>query len=337
MDNIFCTLFDSNYLDKGLVLYDSMKKCMDDFKLYVFAFDDKCKEILEKEKLDNLIVIGLDEFETEEMLRVKKDRTRAEYCWTCSSLSIKHVIENYNEQICTYIDADMMFFSSPDSIFKDMRKNNCSVIIVPHRFKTEAERKKAHDEVGEYCVEFNTFVNDQNGMKALNWWADKCLEWCYYAVPGTTEWYGDQKYLNVFPEKFDGVYVCEHYGVGLAPWNVSLVTESDSTDTSIPEIKVKYSGDVFPIVIYHFENVAFLSKHILHASSGIKSPKLHSEIYDAYIHAIIDKRKYIEDKYCIKLSKARRVLTKNILMKIYQKYIMPIRRVKRIKDLYWVK
>ena len=46
MDLIFCTLFDSNYIDKGLVLYDSMVRTMPEFKLYAFAFDKKCEDIL---------------------------------------------------------------------------------------------------------------------------------------------------------------------------------------------------------------------------------------------------------------------------------------------------
>ena len=61
-------------------------------------------------------------------------------------------------------------------------------IIVPHRFKDEQAEKEAHDKQGSYCVEFNTFVKDKNGYEALNWWAERCLEWCFYAVPGTTEW-----------------------------------------------------------------------------------------------------------------------------------------------------
>ena len=59
MNNIFCTLFDSNYLDKGLVLYDSMCKHMSQFKLYVFACDKKCYEILKVEKSNNLIPIDI--------------------------------------------------------------------------------------------------------------------------------------------------------------------------------------------------------------------------------------------------------------------------------------
>ena len=43
---IFCTLFDSNYLDKGLVLLDSLKRLNIDFKLYVLAMNDKCYEVL---------------------------------------------------------------------------------------------------------------------------------------------------------------------------------------------------------------------------------------------------------------------------------------------------
>ena len=132
-DCVFCTLFDSNYLDKGLTLYQSMKRNIPNFLLYVFAFDDKCYEILTKENLPNIHVVSLEEFETLELLEVKKERTRAEYCWTCSPWIIKHVIDHYNERICTYIDADMEFFSNPQIVFDEMHRGNYSSIIVPHR------------------------------------------------------------------------------------------------------------------------------------------------------------------------------------------------------------
>lgn len=335
-DCVFCTLFDSNYLDKGLTLYQSMAKNIPSFRLYVFSFDNKCYDILEKEDLSNLYVVSLEEFETPELLKVKGERTRAEYCWTCSPWIIKHVIDHYHEEICTYIDADMEFFSDPQVIFDEMRKNNCSTIIVPHRFENSEEEKEAHEKVGSYCVEFNTFVDDTNGYETLQWWADRCLEWCFYAVPGTTEWYGDQKYLNVFPEKFKGVMICNHYGVGLAPWNIKLVNYSGE-DNGVPVICVKKTGEKVPVIFHHFENVSYITKHILHASSRTKSKELHKAIYDPYIRQLINNRKYIEDKYGIKLSRERRVVTKSPIMRLYQKYISPFRRVKHLYDLYWVK
>lgn len=336
MDLIFCTLFDSNYLDKGITLYQSMKRCLKEFRLYVFAFDNLCYKVLEKENLSNLTVISLQEFETEELLAIKEERTAAEYCWTCSPWIIKHVIEKYHEDICTYIDADMLFFSSPQSVFDEMREKGCSTIIVPHRFKNAIEEKEAHDKVGSYCVEFNTFVNDENGMKTLNWWARRCLEWCFYAVPGTTEWYGDQKYLNAFPEKFEGVMICNHYGVGFAPWNINLVDYAGEDEQHVPYISVRSTGEKFPVVLYHFENVSYLTRHILHASSRTKSQELHKVIYDPYIDQLVNNRKMIEKEYGFILSKARRVVTRNPLMAFYQKYISPFRRVKYLHDLYWV-
>ncbi len=336
MECVFCTLFDSNYLDKGLTLYHSMEKVLKDFRLYVFAFDDLCYSILKKENLNNLIPISLQEVETDELRNVKKERTRAEYCWTCSPWVIKYVLEQYRESICTYIDADMQFFSSPQPVFDDLYETQSSVLIFPHRFRTKQEEQKAHDSVGSYCVEFNTFKNDEYGKRALDWWAAKCLEWCFYAVPGTTEWYGDQKYLNVFPEKFDGVKICNHFGVGLAPWNVCLVEYAGDND-GVPQIRVIDTGEVFQLVIYHFENVSFLTHHILHASSRIESNELYRSIYKPYIMSLLKNRKYIEEKYDIHLSRSRRVVTNNPLMKIYQKYISPFRRVKYLRDLYWVK
>ena len=335
-DCIFCTLFDSNYLDKGITLYKSMEKHISEFKLYVITFDDICYKVLKKENYPRLIPISLEEFETEDLLRVKRERTRAEYSWTCSSWAIKYVLEHFDEPICTYIDADMCFFSSPQVVFDEMKKKDCSIIIVPHRFKSIKAEKEAHDEVGSYCVEFNTFKNDEKGNQALSWWAERCLEWCFYTIPGTTEWYGDQKYLNVFPEKFDGVMVCNHYGVGLAPWNINLV-DYCGCDLEIPMIKVKSTGEIFDVIIHHFENVSFLSRHVLHSSSRTSSKEIHQFIYDPYIKELVKYRSYIEKKYNITLSRNKRVVTKSPLMRLYQKYISPFRRVKHIKDLYWVK
>lgn len=336
MDCVFCTLFDTNYLDKGITLYQSMLENITEFRLYVFAFDDDCYDILQKEKYPNLVPVSLKEFETEELLKVKNERTKAEYCWTCTPWIIKHVLDCFNEDICTYIDADMQFFSSPQFIFDKMRKDKKSIIIVPHRFGSEKAEKEAHNKVGSFCVEFNTFVNDENGNMALTWWAERCLEWCYYSIPGTTEWYGDQKYLNVFPELFDGVMICNHFGIGLAPWNIKLVDYFDTVEHKLV-IRVKNSREVFPVVLYHFENVSFISKHIMHASSRTNSKKLFDAIYNPYITKLLNNRSKIERKYGIQLSRERRVVTKNPFMKLYQKYISPIRRIKHFRDLFWVR
>ena len=40
-DNVFCTLFNNSYLDKGLVLIDSLEQYAKDYKLYIFAMDQK--------------------------------------------------------------------------------------------------------------------------------------------------------------------------------------------------------------------------------------------------------------------------------------------------------
>ena len=109
----FCTLFDSNYLDKGLVLHESMTKVMKDFRLYILAMDDRCCDILNSMKLSNVTVISLKEFEDEELLKIKAERSRAEYCWTCSASLIDYVLETYKEAYCTYIDSDLYFFKNP--------------------------------------------------------------------------------------------------------------------------------------------------------------------------------------------------------------------------------
>lgn len=337
MDNIFCTLFDSNYLDKGLVLFDSMCKHINDFRLYVFAFDETCYEVLNAENDCRLIPVRIEALEQAYpcLMEAKKDRNSIEYNWTCSSWTIKYVLEQIQENICTYIDADMRFFSSPEPVFQAMRDRNCSVMIVPHRFHTDEFEKNEGPKTGYYCVEFNTFLNDKNGKKALNWWAEQCCQWCHYVVPSIDQWYGDQKYLNVFPERFDGVYICDHFGIGLGPWNDNRMELAQCDDSGIILIDKQLKRE-YPLVIYHFAGVRFLSDHLIKVSSRMKSRELHRMVFDSYIDEIMDKRRYIKEKYHLELTKARIVPAKNPIVKIYQLYLMPILRMRHFYNLYRV-
>ena len=329
--NVYCTLFDSNYLDKGLVLYRSLCRCEKEFRLYVFAFDDRCREILEKESLDHMTVVSLAEFETPELLKVKAERTRAEYCWTCTPWTIRYVLEHYGEDSCTYIDADMMFFSSPDPIFQDMRQKNCSVLITPHRFGNTPKDRQTEAHVGTYCVEFNTFLNNEDGRRALNWWADRCLDWCFYAPAGTSEWYGDQKYLEVFPKEFSGVYICNHYGAGIAPWNASQLRLVPGTG----EVEVTAAGERYPVVFCHFATIMHLTQNWVNVNSGVKDPALHRFLYDTYMDAIRQERAYLKETYALELYVRRRV-TRNPLYAFYQQFLSPLLHLRRLSDLYHI-
>ena len=330
--NVYCTLFDSSYLDKGLVLYDSLQRCEQDFRLYVFAFDNKCKDILRSEAKEHMIVVPLDEFETPELLKVKTERSRAEYCWTCTPWTIKYVLDHFHEAACTYLDSDMMFFSSPQYIFDEMQAQGCSTLLTPHRLPDTPAGRRRKAQVGEYCVEFNTFLNDENGRAALNWWAEQCLEWCFYAVHDEKGRYGDQKYLEEFPRRFNGVYVCKEYGAGIAPWNADQLE-------LIPDVEEPYRVRVlktekeYPIVFCHYAAITFLNRHFVNASSGVKDRALHRVLYDTYMEKLTEQRRHLDDAYGLELY-VRRKVTRNGLMAFYQCFISPVIHIRRISDIY---
>ena len=154
--HVLCTLFNCNYLDKGLALYESLKKVSNDFCLYVLAMDNQCYDILKDLNLSSLRPIALEDFENEELKKAKQNRTIGEYCWTCSSCLIKYVLETYNPDYCTYIDADTYFYSDPYIIIKEMQNKNASVQIVGHRFNKCVEQRETFIK-GRFRVEFNTF------------------------------------------------------------------------------------------------------------------------------------------------------------------------------------
>ncbi len=237
----FCTYFDRNYLTRGLALYDSLKKhCSDPFVFWVLCFDQETFEILETLALPEMRLISEQLFldGDVELQRAKQDRTRTEFFWTCTpSLPLFLLCHHPEIDLITYLDADLYFFSDLAPIFQELGSG--SILLSEHRFPPALERLKAF---GIYNVGLLAFRRDENGLNALQWWRERCIEWCYNRLEDGRM--GDQKYLDDWTTRFQNVVVLTHPGCGLAPWNV-LRYSLKFQDNQI------YAGGQ-PLVFYHF-------------------------------------------------------------------------------------
>ena len=296
MTTVLCTLYNSLYLDKGLVLYDSLCACAKDFKLYVLCMDDKCYEVLTDLNQEHHIPVRLSDFERgdEALLAAKANRPVGEYCWTCTSSFIRYVMNHYNEASCTYIDADMYFYNDPQVLINEMLAAGKSVMVVPHRFPKE---KKGDEKiVGRYCVEFNTFLQEESSINVLEYWRNRCIDCCSNIGDGI-HW-GDQKYLDELVENYNNVYECQNVGAGVAPWNFIFYRKSSIGNSLL----LKKNKIEIPLIFYHFQYIKYITRNIINTNIPIKRGidlSLVDYLYYPYLNKIEFKKQLLESKYGI--------------------------------------
>ena len=297
----FCTLFDSNYLDRGIALCNSLNNVLDDFTLYIYAFDTLSYDVLSEMQLNNVIIIHENDILDDELQDVKSKRSRTEYCWTCTPVIIQYSLDHFNLDHCIYIDADMYFYSSPKVLFDEIIGGNGDVSIISHHFPSNIVRKTNRKQHGEYCVEFNTFFSNSNGRKILNWWKEKCFESCSMTLNDKS--FGDQMYLNDWTKRFVHVYELKNKGAGVAPWNVSDYKLLDRVNNAV---ELLYRGkEKCQLIFFHFQGLKFSDDGYaninVYNEIGRQDKQLVDFLYDNYIEELLKNRKILEEKYSLKI------------------------------------
>ena len=291
---VFCTLFDSNYLDKGLVLNDSLQAVCENYTLYVLAMDDLCLNVLDSMKSRTLIPITLNDFlEQEDLSDIYRDRPRVEFLWTCSCHLIDYVISFLQEEWCTYIDADLFFYSDPSVLLAEM--GDRTVQIIEHRFSDSHDDKLLLAHSGRYCVEFNTFKKEERSLKLLDWWKQQCRESC--SSVASDKVFGDQKYLTDW-EKYDFVSVVKNLGGGIAPWNVGQYKLINDRTFEMEQRKTK---ERFNPVFYHFHNIAYYDAKTVNINVFKRYWRADDELvykfYLPYLRAVDAKKDFLKENY----------------------------------------
>jgi hypothetical protein len=263
----YVTVFDSSFVLSGTALHESLVASGKPFRLWVVAADALAAEQIARFELESTSVIELSEIETPSLRAVKSERTVGEYCWTLTPFLPQAVFDRVpNARRVTYLDADLYFFSSPETLFSELERSGKDVLITKHAYAPHYDREAKN---GRFCVQFLTFNNTAGARKVMRWWQARCLEWCYARAEDGK--YGDQKYLDSWPVLFAGeVHVLEQVEHTLAPWNVDFYSRG---------------GRARP-VFYHFQGFRILSPQRIKIYHGYRVTSHHLWIYDTYLAAI---------------------------------------------------
>lgn len=271
----FCTLFDSNYLLKGVVMLRTLREHCPDAHVHVLCMDDQVQGLLNQLDLPHITCLPLAVVEDEALLAVKPGRSMAEYCWTLSPCLPWHVLQHNPDVDCiTYLDADLYFFSSLEPLFNEI--GPASVAIIEHRFTPALQHLVIN---GRFCVEWVGFRRDDEGMACLGRWRDQCIEWCFHRLE--EDRMGDQKYLDQWPARYRSVHILQHPGAGVAPWNYGQYRFGQDDQGAI-------TVDGSLLVFYHFHQFQLLSNGSFDRLSGAYTtmgPEP-GPVYDAYETAL---------------------------------------------------
>ncbi len=262
----YVTLFDSLFLPQGLALHMSMERHIKRYMLWILCVDDTTYEILTKLNLPNVSLLKLSILETEELKRVKLDRTKGEYCWTLTPFAPRFVFESDPAvERVTYLDADLWFRKKPDPIFKEFDASGKSVLITDHAYAPEYDQSETS---GQYCVQFMTFKRNE-GEVVRQWWEERCIEWCYARCENGK--FGDQKYLDNWPERFSSdVHVLENQELMLAPWNTSRFPYGKSIIYHFHSLRILKNRKLLTHINYHIPSIV-LEKIYTPYTKDIKS------------------------------------------------------------------
>lgn len=272
----FCTLFNHHYLDKALAMIASLQKHCPDFQLFCFAFDDLTVEILNQLALPNVTVIGLNNFESPDLLAIKPSRNAKEYCWTCTPFTLKYCLEHFEIPHCTYLDADLYFFADPTHIFPETPWNT---LITPHRYTPKYE---ASETSGIFCVQWVSFNRNPDSQRILNDWCQNCLDWCY-EIPENGK-FGDQKYLDTWPQDYPNVIILEDPGIGMAPWNMQ---QYETFICSKGNLKIRTrTAQKFRLFFFHFHHVIHYQNNVCHLGNYPIPKSAQTHIYRPYLVAL---------------------------------------------------
>jgi len=218
------------------------KNHQDPFRIFAVCMDDVALNVMRGLAIPEVVPIPIAEIEhgDEALVATKFGRSYVEYYWTCTPTIILRILERHPYiAVLTYIDADLCFYNSTRPLINEMAEH--SLLIHEHRFSEHVP----YQIFGRFNVGLLCFRNDDRARKVLRDWRDDCIKWCHTRLEDGK--FGDQGYLDKWPDRYSYVCITNNIGAGVAPWN--------QDQYQVRNLFGRVYVDDQPLIFYHFQGL----------------------------------------------------------------------------------
>lgn len=219
----FYTSINNNYLPKARILATSVKKHCPDVKFSLVLADNLPQEVnMDQEPFDEIITLEELEIPVENLQLWVFQHTAVELCTAIKGQALVRFLEEGSDAVI-YLDPDIVVFDDLTELNKLL--NIYDVILTPHQTAPENSKQDIiNNEIcslqhGVYNFGFYAVKNSPNGLQFARWWRDRLIDFCYDDIPNGI--FTDQRWGDLVPALFDGVYIWKDPGCNVATWNLT--------------------------------------------------------------------------------------------------------------------
>ncbi|MBS5316741.1 MAG: hypothetical protein KHY44_10155 [Clostridiales bacterium] len=243
----FYTSINNNYLPKARVLAKTIKHFCPNAKFSLVLCDELPKEVdVQQEPFDCVLTVQELGIPTENLDFWIYTHTVVELCTAVKGQALVKLLEEGAKKVI-YLDPDIAVFNNLQEINNLLDKYD--VLLTPHQTSPENTKEDVvANEIcslmhGTYNFGFYAVKNSENGLKFAKWWRDRLVDFCFDDIPNGL--FTDQKWGDLVPALFEGVYILKDPGCNVCTWNLSNreVTKDENG---------MYFVNGHPLKFYHF-------------------------------------------------------------------------------------
>lgn len=276
----FVTLFDRHYLARGLLMARSLHARLPGAKIYAVCLDADSERLLRATSAPEFEVIALSALEAFDprLPAVRSTRSQIEYYFTLSPALPRYLFAAFPQwQRVTYLDADLYFYADPTAALLPVV--DAAITAIEHRYSPLWDEAPHY---GRFNVGWLGFRRQAQALACLERWQDQCLEYCPDEPDTVLKAYGDQRYLDEWPERYDRFAIITHAGANLAPWNLR------THRLAIGSQGVEVDGQ--PLLFFHFHGLKRMHPRVWDTSLMVFGAHLDAllrrAIYRPYLRAL---------------------------------------------------
>lgn len=264
----YYTSITSNYLPKARVLAASVKRHDARARFHLLLSDRPPGGFdLAAEPFDTLLTLEDLPLSAPKAWAFK--HSLVEMCTAVKGVGALEIVRRHAPGMLVYFDPDIVVFGGLDGLARELDQH--FVLLTPHLTDPEGSRAGVLDNEisalkhGIYNLGFLGIKCAGEGLRCLNWWSDRLLEFCRDDIPAGL--FTDQRWADLMPAFFDGVRVLRDPQYNVATWNLS---NRKATGTAPDAILV----NGVPLAFYHFSGLDSGAQQTMLGIYGSDSPVL---------------------------------------------------------------